>query len=78
MLKPLTDIRLILFGCLTLGLAPWFPEPHLWGKIKWVAGGAVDMKPMDWGDLFLHGAPWILLLVWTFIQIKNKLSTPKK
>ncbi len=50
-----------LVAALTLGLAPFFPEPHIWGKIKWVAGGAVGMKPLDWFDLVLHGAPWIWL-----------------
>lgn len=48
---------------LTLGLAPFTPEPHLWGKLKWVAGGAVGMQPMDYFDLVLHGAPWIWLIV---------------
>ena len=24
--------------CLTLGLAPFTPEPHLVGKLRWVAG----------------------------------------
>jgi hypothetical protein len=48
---------------LTLGLAPFTPEPHLLGKLRWVAGGAVDMGLMDWGDLLMHGAPWIWLLV---------------
>jgi len=48
--------------CLTLGLAPFFPEPHVLGKIRWVAGGAVGMQPMDWFDLLLHGSPWLWLL----------------
>jgi hypothetical protein len=48
--------------CLTLGLAPFTPEPHLFGKIKWVMGGAVGMQLMDWFDLLLHGAPWVYLL----------------
>lgn len=47
---------------LTLGLAP-FGEPHILGKIKWVRGGAIGMKPIDWFDLFLHGTPWLYLLV---------------
>ncbi len=50
---------------LTLGLAPFFPEPHIVGKIRWVAGGAVGMKAMDWFDLLLHGTPWVLLIVMT-------------
>lgn len=48
---------------LTLGLAPFVPEPHLLGKLRWVAGGAVGMGPMDWFDLVLHGAPWVWLAV---------------
>lgn len=47
--------------CLTLGLAPFTPEPHLFGKIRWVAGGAVGMALMDWLDLLMHGAPFALL-----------------
>ena len=49
--------------CLTLGLAPFFPEPHVWGKLRWVAGGANGMAMMDWLDLLMHGAPWVLLMV---------------
>ncbi len=39
-MKLLNNWKLVLLLCLTLGLAPYFPEPHLWGKLKWVAGGA--------------------------------------
>jgi hypothetical protein len=42
-------------------MAPFFPEPHLWGKLKWVAGGAVGMGAMDWFDLVFHGFPFLLL-----------------
>ncbi|GAB4248266.1 MAG: hypothetical protein Tsb0034_27620 [Ekhidna sp.] len=49
--------------CLTLGLAPFTPEPHLFGKIRWVLGGADGMQGMDWFDLLLHGAPWVYLVV---------------
>lgn len=56
---------------LTLGLAPFFPEPHLVGKIRWMLGGAVGMQPMDYFDLCLHGAPWMGLMV---IGIKKLLK----
>jgi hypothetical protein len=58
----LNNLRLILILCLTLGLAPYFPEPHIWGKIKWILGGGVGMKPMDYFDFVFHGAPFILLI----------------
>jgi len=40
-----------------LGLAPFLPEPHIWGKLKWLFGGAEGMQFMDWVDLFLNGTP---------------------
>jgi len=46
---------------LTLGLAPFVPEPHLIGKLRWLIGGAVGMKPIDWFDLVQHGFPFVLL-----------------
>jgi hypothetical protein len=51
-----------LMASLTLGLAPFVPEPHVLGKIRWVLGGAKGMQMMDWGDLLMHGAPWIWLI----------------
>ena len=53
---------LIILACLTLGLAPYVPEPHIVGKLRWLMGGAAGMQPMDWFDLVLHGFPWLLLL----------------
>jgi len=52
------------FASLTLGLAPFVPEPHIIGKIRWVAGGANGMTGMDWFDLLFHGFPWVFLGYW--------------
>lgn len=68
----LFNIKLIIMLCLTLGLAPFFPEPHVWGKLKWVAGGAVGMSAMDWFDLLFHGSPWLLLATYLFVTIFRK------
>jgi hypothetical protein len=73
-MKILSDWKLIIFGCLTLGLAPFFPEPHIWGKLKWIAGGAVGIQPLDWFDTFFHGLPWLLLLIYVGILIGKKLN----
>lgn len=51
-----------IISSLTLGLAPFTPEPHIFGKIKWVLGGAQGMQLMDYFDLALHGFPWLILL----------------
>lgn len=45
---------------LTLGLAPFSPEPHLWEKLKMLYGGELT-RPIDIFDLFLHGVPWLAL-----------------
>jgi len=65
---------LFLIASLTLGLAPFVPEPHLWGKIKWISGGAVGMQPMDWFDFALHGTPWVLLLLSIILRLKRNHS----
>ncbi len=45
---------------LSLGLAPFVPEPHVWEKLKMLADGTLS-RPIDIFDLCLHGAPWLVL-----------------
>jgi len=45
---------------LTLGLAPFFPEPHLVEKLRMLAEGRL-VRPLDMLDLVWHGLPWVLL-----------------
>lgn len=47
--------------CLTLGLAPFVPEPHIWEKLRMLFAGTLT-RPLDMADLLLHGAPFLLLL----------------
>ena len=60
---------------LTLGLAPFTPEPHLAGKIRWVMGGGVGMSTMDVFDLVLHGAPgiWLVYILGTGLKTSAKI-----
>ena len=62
-----------LAACLTIGLAPFSPEPHIVEKLRWVAGGAEGMRPIDWFDMVLHGAPWVALLVMIVVDVARKL-----
>ena len=48
--------------CLTLGLAPFFPEPHLVEKLRMLASGNLH-RPLDIFDLALHATPWAMLLI---------------
>ncbi|MFM1879407.1 MAG: hypothetical protein RLZZ241_2273 [Bacteroidota bacterium] len=65
----------VIMLCLTLGLAPFFPEPHIWGKIRWVAGGAKGMAGMDWFDFIFHGLPWFLLIRLGIISLIKKFQS---
>jgi hypothetical protein len=50
----------LIIAALTLGLAPFVPEPHLWEKLKMLAAGTLS-RPLDVFDLLWHAAPWLLL-----------------
>ena len=69
------NLVIALIATLTLGLAPFVPEPHFFGKVKWLMGGAHGMKPMDWFDLVMHGAPWVWLLVELLITLFKKVKS---
>ena len=52
---------ILILVCLTLGLAPFAP-PHLFEKLQMLAQGRL-VRPLDWFDLLMHAAPWVLLLL---------------
>ena len=72
MKKIINDWRIIILLCLTLGLAPFFPEPHIVGKLKWLAGGANGMTLKDYFDVLLHGFPFVLLIRLIIVKIMTK------
>ena len=71
------DWAFIIMACLTLGLAPFFPEPHILGKVRWILGGAKGMALMDWADFLMHGIPWMLLIRLVVIHIVGKVKQEK-
>lgn len=52
----------VIILCLTLGLAPYTPEPHVWQKLQMLLAGTLS-KPVDIFDFVLHGVPWLLLVL---------------
>ena len=65
---------LFLLASLTLGLAPFAPEPHIWEKIRWMVAGEFPMEGIYIFDTFLHGAPWLLLLISAVLNFKFYLQ----
>ncbi len=62
-------IMIVVF-VLTIGLAPFLPEPHVWEKLKMLSAGELS-RPIDIGDLIMHGAPWLLLILKAMRQLKG-------
>lgn len=55
-------LSLLLIASLTLGLAPFVPQPHLFEKLQMLISGNL-LKPVDIFDFLLHGSPVALLLI---------------
>lgn len=62
-------LQTLVIIALTLGLAPFVPEPHVWEKLKMLVSGTLA-RPIDILDLLMHGLPLVLLGL--------KLALPKK
>lgn len=60
-------------AALILGLAPFFPEPHLWQKLKMLTAGTLT-RPIDIFDLVMHSfLPLLVILkVVRMTYAKNK------
>lgn len=71
----INDWKVLLPMAIILGLMPFTPEPHLLGKLRWVAGGAHGMQVMDWLDLLWHGFPIILLARLGVLSVMRKKTT---
>jgi hypothetical protein len=72
-------ISILAVGTIILGLAPFYPEPHIWEKLKLLSEGALT-RPIDIFDLALHGSfPVLLTLKLMRVQwLKNHRYDPTK
>ncbi len=55
-------LLLIVLLCVTLGLAPFQPEPHIVEKLRMLFQGTLS-RPIDIFDMLMHGAPWVVLVL---------------
>ena len=53
-------LYMLLIAALTLGLAPFLPQPHVLEKLQMLLAGTLT-TPIDIFDLLLHGTPFVLL-----------------
>ena len=61
---------LLIVVCLTLGLAPFQP-PHIWEKLQMLVKGQL-VRPIDWFEFFMHGTPWLLLILRAVFTLSRK------
>ncbi len=66
-------VPILLVLCMTLGLAPFVPEPHAWEKIKMLQAGTLT-NGVDIFDLAMHGLPFVLLLLKLILLLREKYS----
>ena len=55
-------LGLLAVGAILLALAPFFPEPHLWEKLKMLVAGTLK-RPIDIFDLIMHASGIVLLVI---------------
>lgn len=60
---------LVIVICLTLGLAPFSP-PHIVEKLQMLVKGKL-VKPIDWFDMLMHGAPWVVLIIKAALKFRS-------
>jgi hypothetical protein len=55
-------LHIAIMMALTLGLAPFVPEPHIVEKLRMLFAGTLH-RPVDIFDMLMHGTPWVLLIL---------------
>ena len=60
-----TPLYMFILVALALGLAPFFPEPHLFEKTRMLFAGTL-IKPIDIFDFLMHLTPIIALVIKLF------------
>jgi hypothetical protein len=56
----LLEYRFLIPLALLLGLAPYFPQPHIVEKVRMLAAGTLK-RPLDIFDLCWHAWPFAML-----------------
>ena len=59
-------VKVPLLFSVTIGLAPFAPEPHVIMGARHLVEGT--MSGMDWVELLGHGAPWAVL-IWRLVAV---------
>jgi hypothetical protein len=75
-MKSLLSYQWLIPIALLLGLAPFYPQPHIVEKLKMLSAGTLK-KPIDIFDLFWHAWPFALLAYRIFLDLARQISLPR-
>lgn len=67
--------KLLLGATILLGLAPLFPQPHLWEKLNMLVSGQLH-RPIDIFDLLMHSSPLVLVMLKLWRQRQRPMEPP--
>ncbi|MBC8018679.1 MAG: hypothetical protein H7X83_09195 [Verrucomicrobia bacterium] len=67
----LLEYRFLIPLALFLGLAPFYPQPHIVEKLRMLLAGTLK-KPLDIFDLVWHTWPFVLLAYRIFRDIRHR------
>ena len=70
-MKNLLNYQFLIPMVLLLGLAPFYPQPHIVEKLRMLLAGTLK-KPIDIFDLFWHALPFMLLAYRIVIDLKQR------
>ena len=60
----------VILLCITLGLAPYTPQPHVIEKLILLIDGKLN-NPIDIFDFLMHLSPFILLTLKIILNLKK-------
>lgn len=72
-MKSLLSYQLLIPAALLLGLAPFYPQPHIVEKLKMLLAGTLR-RPIDVFDLCWHAWPFVLLAWRIVLDVRQKIG----
>jgi hypothetical protein len=72
-MENLLSYKFLIPVVLLLGFAPFYPQPHIWEKLRMLTAGTLT-KPIDIFDLFWHAWPFFLLAYRIYLDARSRLA----
>ena len=71
------SLPMLIMAAVLLGLAPFYPEPHLLEKARMLLNGET-LRPVDMFDIFWHSWPILWLLLRYYVPASAACNIPQR